>query len=386
MLYLAEKKGENLEQKLKKAVGKLQTVGDEALLVCLGEKSSLDPEKLCTILQRKGITFFGGVFPGLIYDGQHRERGLVINKFPLFSEPVLIEDLNNLAAMDNLLGPIKEKTRRAVKRKTALVLVDGLADNIDDFLAGIYNIFASSINYIGGGAGSLAMKQQPCVFCNQGVFANSGLVIPIDLDCGTGVRHGWKKVYSPFIATRTEGTRISELNWKPALEVYTELVNEDLDKSGQEHKISKDNFFEIAKGYPFGIVKENEESIVRDPIAVNPREDIVCVGSIPQNAVLDILKGEKENLIRAAGEAVKAAAEIEKDVTQVHSKMILDCISRVLFLEDSFAAEMEEIQQKSAEISEDIIAGALTIGEISSQGRGYIELYNKTTVAGVFYE
>ena len=65
--------------------------------------------------------------------------------------------------------------------------------------------------------------------------------------------------------------------------------------------------------------------------------------------------------------------------------IIIDCISRILFLEDEFQIELNEIikvlRAKHNNIS---ISGALTLGEISSYGKGYLEFYNKTCVVGLF--
>ena len=58
-------------------------------------------------------------------------------------------------------------------------------------------------------------------------------------------------------------------------------------------------------------------------------------------------------------------------------QFFIDCISRVLFMEDNFKKELEAV-------SDGVFTfGALTIGEIASMGDAYLEFYNKTAVVAV---
>ena len=127
------------------------------------------------------------------------------------------------------------------------------------------------------------------------------------------------------------------------------------------------------------------ENIVRDPIAVNEQGELICVGEVPENTALDILKGEPSLLI-AAAELAAADCGIPKD-KKARFSLIVDCISRVLFLEDKFPEELSTVRKKIESIDPNcVVQGILTLGEISSYGDGFLEFFNKTIVAGVFYE
>ena len=143
-----------------------------------------------------------------------------------------------------------------------------------------------------------------------------------------------------------------------------------------------DNFFEIAKGYPFGIVRSGDEHVIRDPLTVNENGELVCVGQVEENTLVSIMKGNKDSLIIAAEEA---AIESMKKAINPKKAIIVDCISRILFLEEKFNLELDKITSVLRERSPIIsISGALTLGEISSYGNGYLEFYNKTVVVGLF--
>ncbi len=353
---------------------KLKPLDDEALLIFVGdEEKELDINKLIEELNQQGYKFFGGIFPAIVYGSEMSKQGAVIHKLPVAEKPFLIKglekDTTDLSTIDGF--------RQGVDRDlTAVVLVDGLAANINELLAGLFNILADSVNYIGGGAGSLSLIQKPCLFSNEGLFQNAALVTMLRAKSMLGVRHGWEKLAGPVVATKADRNTIYELNWRSAFQVYKKIVEADC---GAE--INEENFFNIAKGYPFGMIKDHAERIVRDPISVGPNGELICVGSIPENSVVDILKGVPSSLIAAAGQAAADCSDI--NYRQLHSQMIFDCISRVLFLGEHFEEELAIVNEKmKIEGFKGTPLGALTLGEISSYGDGYLEFFNKTIVTG----
>jgi len=73
------------------------------------------------------------------------------------------------------------------------------------------------------------------------------------------------------------------------------------------------------------------------------------------------------------------AAESIKFAEKPRKAIIIDCISRILFLEDNFDKELNTITKTINDKFPDVtISGALTLGEISSYGEGFLEFYNKT--------
>ena len=357
-------------QDLLQAIDQLQIQSQEVVMIFVGEKDAPALENLVELLNQKQIDFFGGLFPALIYDDQKFESGFIIQKFPKYISPILIQGLDQ---PDFDLSHLPDLNAEP-ESLSALVLLDGMTSNISLFFSKLYNHYGNSINYMGGGAGSLTLIQKPCVFCNKGTFENAALITFIKQKSRLGVKHGWETIAGPFLATDTQRNVIKELNWQNAFEVYQETVSNHADK-----EFHAGNFFDIAKGFPFGITKEGAEAIVRDPITVKETGELICVGEIPDNAALMILEGQTENLINAAHEATRIAIG---DISHAnYSILIFDCISRVLFLEDNFEEELKAVKKEINPKLKPI--GALTLGEISSYGDGYIEFFNKTIVVGM---
>lgn len=346
-------------------------IEDNCALLSIGEHTEIDIQQLITALNERKITFMGGLFPNVIHDNTILEKGIVVNTL---TEVEALYVINDISQKEFNIPEVRFKKDIGYSLFT---YVDGLTSNISNYLSALYENYGMQTNYFGGGAGSLSLEQQPCVFGNDGFFQDAAVVCIMRMNSRIGVRHGWNKVDGPFIITKAEGNIIKEINWQNPFSVYKEVV-----EAHSKKQFTEDNFFDIAKGYPFGIVKDNSECIVRDPLMVNENGELICVGELEDNVLVDILNGNENSLIQAAK---TAAQESVKLATSPKKAIIIDCISRILFLEDNFDKELEAITQTIKNTYPDIsIGGALTLGEISSYGEGYLDFYNKTVVVGLF--
>ncbi|MCL6561039.1 MAG: FIST C-terminal domain-containing protein [Firmicutes bacterium] len=123
--------------------------------------------------------------------------------------------------------------------------------------------------------------------------------------------------------------------------------------------------------------------MVRDPIRAEDEGGIALVGEIPENSVVIILEGDPESLISAAGEAAGQALARFREQTGSSGRgaLVIDCISRVLYLGSDIDRELRTIRSN---IPPDLpLFGFLSLGEIASAGDRYLEFYNKTTVVGI---
>jgi len=300
------------------------------------------------------------------YKNKSYKKGLLLVGFMEKSNIKLIKNISNPKTdfESNLNLDLKETN-------TLFTFVDGYSKRIDSFLDAVFNSFGLSVNYIGGGAGYLDCKQRPVLITSQGLIEDAAILATFNFKSASGVKHGWKDFKGPFKITKAEKNKIIEINLKPAFEIYKECIDADAPE-----KINNDNFFEIAKKYPFGLIKFSSEKIVRDPYKLNSDKSIDCVGEIPENSLAFILKGEKNLVLNAAIEAFKHA---KLDYMSFDKKnkvaFIANCISRKCFLDDDFSTEIENITPKDF-----LNFGALTIGEIANGAGEYLEFHNKTLV------
>eukprot|EP01029_Cantina_marsupialis_P012729 TRINITY_DN2810_c0_g2_i1.p1 TRINITY_DN2810_c0_g2~~TRINITY_DN2810_c0_g2_i1.p1 ORF type:complete len:296 (+),score=52.32 TRINITY_DN2810_c0_g2_i1:61-888(+) len=256
-----------------------------------------------------------------------------------------------------------------------LIMLDGLSKYVTTFLETVFQRLPINSEVIGGGAGKMTLKQEPVIFSNKGIFKDAAIVLTSKSKVTVGIENGWEYLEGPFIVTSVQKNILKSLNFKSAFELYKEVVEKD---SGL--KFDKNNFLDIVKAYPLGIVKFNEDIIVRDAIALDEDGNMVLVGDIEQNSTINILKGQKERLIESSSIAIKNALAKVKEKEKINNIILFNCISRTIFLEKDFKKELGAIK---SEVPTKRVFGAMTLGEIANNGNEYINFYNKTCVVGV---
>ncbi|MEZ4688132.1 MAG: FIST N-terminal domain-containing protein [Bacteroidia bacterium] len=368
MKYAAD----NFLETAKQVWKEFQRTEHDQLLVLFGEENAPDLDRFVEDCRNAGIPVFGGLYTGVIHGGEFFKNGALYSVVPA---PLGVHVVHKVGKHPEISDNLNNLDLSGHESWSIILLIDGLMTHISNMLSGLHDVFGDKVNFFGGGAGSFSLVQQPCIFSSEGVFQDAAIICPMPLKSGIGVKHGWEQIYGPVVATRTEGNTIYELNWEPAMEVYGKIVSEN---AGQE--IKADNFFSIAKAYPFGIYREREEFIVRDPLIANEDGSITCVGEVPENTVLNILKGDQKSLLNAANQAAAMALLPDRELSAL---FVVDCISRTLFLENDFEKEIEMVKKA---VPGKKPSGVTTLGEIASEDSGsLLTFFNKTVVVSAIY-
>jgi len=342
----------------------------KSILILACDDNQFTPSGINSCLCRIQKPIFGGIFPEILVDHQKLAKGFIIAGLTTEARVQVIGGLSNPNI--DYESEIQDSLSQT-GAKTMLVLVDGLATRITSLVDSLFTVFGLDFNYIGGGAGSLSFQQKPCLFTNEGLIQDSAVLVSVPIESGVGVSHGWMDVAGPFKVTESDRNQIITLDWKPALEVYRDVV-----EAHSGLYFTESNFFDIAKSYPFGINKLGAEKIVRDPVKVGPKDSLICVGEVPQESYIHILTGNVDSLVHAAQTALLRSEKSFRGQDGPKTALFIDCISRVLFLEDMFMQELDAVHCSTLPL-----IGALTIGEIANSGSDYLEFYNKTSVVAM---
>lgn len=337
--------------------------GAESLMLLACDENECHPEQFDDWLRSLAVPVCGGVFPQLIHNWQNQKSGYLVVGLP---GKVTVHNIPGLSdTRVDLHDKVEEALGHAETPESLFVLVDGLSSRIGAFLDTVYDQLGSDPVYIGGGAGSLSFQSRPCLFSNQGMLVNHAQLTALPWRLHLGVEHGWEKFAGPFVVTDSTSNIIHSLDYRPAFEVYREHVEADSQRSFTEN-----DFFNIAKAYPFGLEKADGSILVRDPIS-RTGEDLNCVGEVSSNNTVYLLKGKNANLIQAAESCAAGLSAGEGPA------ILADCISRVLFLENDFFLELDAVKKS---LGERPFIGILTLGEIANGGDYCLEFYNKTFV------
>lgn len=327
--------------------------------------------ELDTLLKSLALPVFGGMFAGVIFEGEAHDVGTIVVGMPVEPTVRVITGLDNPET--DFKAALVEGISAACAGKTLFAYVDCTSSAIEIFLAALFEHCGSDCTYIGGGAGALDFVPRPYLISNQGLLQASAVLALVEMTGSVGVSHGWRSLAGPFLITEASGHVVQTLNWRPAFEVYQEVVEAHSGKSFNDMP-----FYDLSKFYPFVLGRVGAEGVVRDPVNRNPDGSLLCVGDMPVNSLVDIVTGTPHSMIRAATKAAAAATEGFTGDRSEGATLLIECISRSLCLGDSLPRELEAVRIPGLPQF-----GVLTIGEIAGSGKNYLEFYNKTTVVGI---
>jgi hypothetical protein len=341
-----------------------QQDGIKSVLMIIADENHPAPEELNPVLAIFPKPIIGGVFPEIIVKGIRKKSGCLVIALPFKLETLLF---NFDEPLDSSLHKLEAlySAELQVEKGSLFIFTDALGTNKNGLIEYLYNFFGFNVSYLGGGCGSLSFQQFNCIIHNSGMHSNSAVIGLSGIEMCIGVAHGWSPISETFKVTETEGTKLISIDWEPSFSLYKKVVEKHSNQT-----FSEDNFFEIAKSYPFGMVKMDDEMVIRDPIMVDG-DKMIIVDEIKEGEYVRIMTGNMNSLLLGAE---KASQIVRSSALPSDMIFCVDCISRVLYMGEDFDREIEIIQ------GEDEVYGALSIGEIANSGESFLEIYNKTVI------
>lgn len=307
---------------------------------------------------KNNIHITGAIFSHIIFKNEVYDNGLI---------SIEIKNDMNLEFIENVKDYIFDSTK-FIDTKSIITIFNGFCEEIQEFFMKLFESATLDTNILGGGAGIIEDKSKKVFFNNEGFFLDSAILLSLNKKINIASKHGWEILSGPYIVTSSQNNILKTIDYIDAFELYKNIIKKDCNID-----ITKDNFLEISKTYPMGIVRYSGDDIVRDPISFEEGE-LILVTEVKVNSIINVLKGNKKNLINAAKEAAIEALNEDSNMAFVFS-----CITRKNFLEENFKEELDEIY---AQINSNNMIGALTIGEIANSGNKSINFLNKSCVIG----
>jgi hypothetical protein len=310
----------------------------------------------------EGIPLQGAIFPKLIAAQQFVSSGVWLIGFAICPAWFLVENVESEQAVrhdliNRAIGHALEECGSPSDAKTPptlFLIFDSMTPTIGSLLTGIYHKFRKNLSYAGVNAGSETFQPMPCLFDHEKVVENGllGMILPDDLK--VTLAHGYPTPKKSMQATSTSGNRIDKIDGKPAMEVYRNIIREEY---GIE--ITADNFYDYAVHYPFGVVSALEV-LVRIPVAFTEDGAIYCVGEIPPNSLLRLLRAPQLQESECVSTLVQGIAG---NASQADCALLFYCAGRRMHFGKQAEDELVEFKAQSGMKQ---IAGALSLGEITS--------------------
>lgn len=343
--------------------------GASSILLLSADSEQYTTETLDPLLTNLPVPVFGGIFPCVIYEGCVHETGTIAIGL---NQTLSTHVLSGLSDPDtDFIQQLESLSQEHPFGDTLFVVVDGFGLRISALFQDLYEIFGLSHAFLGGGAGSLRLTRQPCVYTNQGLLEDVALLVDFPFIKSIAIEHGWEAMAGPFVVTSAQNTTVEAIDFSPAFDVYRSVV-----ETSEPVNFDTTEFFDIAKNFPVGMTRYGGDFVVRDALSTD-HGAIHFVGEIPENQEIYILKGNKRLLIEAASRCAHAASEADQSPIM---SLTFDCVSRWLYLQNDFQTEIDSIAAEFPSNCTNI--GVLCAGEIAGNGQSALEFHNKTVTIG----
>lgn len=347
------------------------------VLVLLPEAEVANVAELQALFRERNIPLCGGIFPQLIFDNQFQAHGICLLRFDRMPQVALLSIAAHDAlgaaataeAINETIAPCLDDDAPA----TLFMLLDAMLPNIATLLDELYLRLANRVQYAGVNAGSESFQPMACLFDADKLIDNAVLILLLKPHQGAVLEHGYQIQKHSLPATSTVGNRIIQIDWRPAFEVYQELVRNQFGVT-----INRDNFYQYAVHFPFGILRANHNVLVRIPVLLDDDNALFCVGEVPPHAMLSLLAAPSVDSSSTLETLRRGLAQIQSERAG-NELLLFYCAGRRLHLGDSAAnAELQAFKGLSGA---DAIAGALALGEIGGSTLwGYPLFHNATLV------
>jgi hypothetical protein len=346
---------------LREAIAAAQASGAKSVQVLGTVASGWTPELIDPLLTSIEVPVFGGLFPGLIFEGRTHERGTVVIGHDGAAKVAVLECESEV--------PDPEGWRPVLLGARTLFTYFCVSPLAGSVMAALFRELGVNTCWVGGGAGSLDLVCRPVVITPGGLRSRVVVVAGLEETATLGVTHGWHPIGEALLVTEAEGNDILTLEWRPAYEVYREVV-----EAHTGRRFDDTDFYTLASTYPLMLERIGGEGVVRDPLTALPGGGLRCAGDVQPYATIRVAHGRFEDLL-AAAHAARAQVTAAAQEARGGAVLTIDCISRALLLGERLAQELEALR-----IPGRVQAGALTIGEVASSGDRFPQVHNKTTV------
>ncbi|MCL2344543.1 MAG: FIST C-terminal domain-containing protein [Desulfobulbus sp.] len=319
----------------------------------------------------RGLDLLGAIFPALLTEQGFTTHGLTLVSIENSLGHFLVPDLaaQPADAAEQIVSAVTRVCQadgRSGPRQLFLVF-DSMLPSIASILVKLFDRLKHDFTYAGVNAGSETFQPMPCLFDNQRLLGNGVIGMILDGATRIAVEHSYPVAKSLMRASSTAGNRIDKIDGRPAMTVYQQVIAADF---GIE--LTPGNFYDYAVHYPFGLVG-SLEILVRIPVAFNEDGSIFCVGEVPANSMLRLLKAP-------ALENSACIRTVLRQLGPASSAPLLTfyCAGRRLHFGEEAASELRELQADSGATA---IHGALSLGEISTDSHiGIPEFHNAALV------
>jgi methyl-accepting chemotaxis protein len=266
--------------------------------------------------------------------------------------------------------------------RTGLLMLDPLAGNGEEVTLLMAVHFGGDEPLAGGAAGDdLRMKGTSVAL---GARASSDALVFAQIfsrsPLGLGVCHGHTPLSLPLKVTKASGNVVSEIDGRPAWQVWLEQTRESAARQGIDIDLMRPEDEGAFLGrYEAGLATGAAYKI-RAPLFRSADGAISFACGIPEGSVIRIMESVPEAQVTSAREAARRALA-GLSGKKVAGALVFDCICRNLILGPDFARAVRGMAEELGNVP---LAGFETYGEIALAAGDMSGFHNTTSVVLAF--
>lgn len=347
------------------------------ILALVPEAEKAGVERLQAICRDEHVPLAGAIFPAVVVHERFAAAGAWLLRLDEMPEVVLLPDLPAEGDLGPAAAAVADRLAAGLagaSEPTLLLVFDATFPRVGTMLDELYLRLADRVHYMGTNAGSETFQPMPCLFDGERTVGGGVLAFLVKHNRGAVLDHGYKIPVRMITATSTEGNRIIQIDWRPAFEVYQAMGHL---LHGVE--ITRENFYQFAVHFPFGILRANGSLLVRIPVALEEDGSLRCAGEVPANSVLTLLAAPLVDSTRTVDALVQGLTETDGPLAG-KELLLFYCAGRRLHLGVPGAEqEVAELLRRSQVAR---VAGALSLGEIGGTRESRYPLFHNATLVG----
>lgn len=267
------------------------------------------------------------------------------------------------------MAMVKDRPHRVL-----LLLTDGLSGDQQEILRGVYGVLGAGVPLVGGCAGDDLKMARTFQMHGDQLLTDSVVAAGIGSDAplGIGVRHGWRRIGEPMLATRSGGNRVYTLDGEPALDVYLERLGSRAPAHANQEELAQ-----VALVHPLGLSRRSGEEQIRFIAGGDFAErSLSCIAEVPQGGLVWIMEGDAESVLEATDAACDDSL-LPLGGRPPLGMLAFDCVARRGVLGgQGIRVEIDRIAERAGGAP---VAGLYTYGEIA-RTRGISGFHNQTLV------
>jgi hypothetical protein len=227
-------------------------------------------------------------------------------------------------------------------------------------LEGVRSVMNPSVPLFGGDAFGDIKSWKSYQILNE-VYSNSTVLGIFATNKSFGFASGASftlRDRTPYVVTKAKDNTVYELNYRPVLDVYSELTGIGKERLKEERILG----YTTGAEHPFVLVDTVGRAFMKYPAMVNDDGSVLFGTKTATGSVLFHARNDRKKIVADAEHIVKEAL---KNTKEPQALLLFDCWQRLAAMGEDYAKEAEAIARASGGVP---VIGFYTMGEHFSVG------------------